>query len=399
MSSRPELAPAAGKDLNSIPRFDYTLGVATDVEHWVRPDGRLWAYEPYVREMNVWGALFAKVRVCAPRGEAPMRGTQAPYAVPNVEWQPLNYSQLEGTRGRISRAVRLPGLVRTLDRLVRTSDIVLLRSPGQTALVARLLAQARGVPTITKWAGFFGVLPGDRPLRRLEYTIAERIRRPVLIYGPSASPHLVSFIPALMSSREIQRAREASLKRSWEPPWRILAVGRLSPEKQFDLVIRGLAQLRDRYPQLQWTFTLAGDGNEAERLRSLVAQLRLDEWVTFAGALRFSAVQQLYANSHVVVMPGTHEGWPKVIPEAWAHGAVPIGAEAGIVPWMMEGTQAGLTFQPTPDELADTIGLLLSDPVLLQRMSARGYEQVAELTLEEFARRLETVLKLDCGLL
>jgi glycosyltransferase involved in cell wall biosynthesis len=98
-----------------------------------------------------------------------------------------------------------------------------------------------------------------------------------------------------------------------------------------------------------------------------------------------------------VIMPGVMEGWPKTIPEAWAHGAVPLGAAAGIVPWMMEGKHAGGTFPATPDGLADAVARLLADPARLRAMSARAFDDATDLSLENFARRLEAVLQQRCG--
>jgi len=379
-------------------RFDLTVGVASDVPHWAMADGRVWAYEPYVREMAIWARLFARVEVCAPAAEGPLRGNQAPYPAPNVRWRPVPYSQVQGAGGMARRILRVPRLAGALYDLVRTSDLVLLRSPGHAALVGRVIATALGAPTITKWASFFGPMQREGVPRRLERLMVERIRRPALVYGPSRRPHLISFIPALMTDGELRQARARGARRRWAPPWKILTVGQLLPGKGFDLAVEGLGRLHATAPDLPWTAFVIGDGPQRGALHEMAARAGIADRVTFTGALSFDAVQEHYADAHVVIMPGTREGWPKTIPEAWAHGAVSVAAAAGIVPWMMEGKHAGLTFAPTPDALGEVLRTALSDPAAMQAMGGRGQHLVADLSLEVFATRLERALCEHCGL-
>lgn len=375
------------------PRFDATLGVVTHVPHWPDPaNARPWAYEPYVREMNVWGRLFRTVEICAPVSATPAQGNNASYEVESIRWRPVRYSLANGGLGRVHRLVQMPGLVRALHRLIRDSDLVLLRSPGHPALVARILAQMMGKPSITKWAGLFGVFPGIRFPSRLEHWLVRRGGDPVLVYGPADRPHLISFLPALMTVGELERADALATGRRWDPPWRILSVGRLLPVKGFDLALRGLGRLREIAPDLPWTFTLVGDGPEDVALRSLAADAGIADRVTFAGAKAFEEVQKAYAQTHVVIMPGVKEGWPKTIAEAWAHGAVPVAAAAGIVPWIVDGKGAGCTFEPTPDGLANALHTILSDVPGMCAMSRRGRELAADLSLDAFAARLERIL-------
>ncbi|MGH9661105.1 MAG: glycosyltransferase family 4 protein [Bryobacteraceae bacterium] len=254
------------------------------------------------------------------------------------------------------------------------------------------------MPHITKWAGYFGPFTGERLPRRLERYLVKRSRNPVLVYGPAESPPLISFLPAVMSEDELRRARDLSHGRTWEPPWKILSVGGLSDEKGFALAIRGLGRLQARSPHLRWRFTLIGDGPDASKLRELAKHSDIVDRVTFTGALSFDLAQCHYAEAHVVIMPGVQEGWPKPIPEAWAHGAVPLAAAAGIIPWILDGKQAGLTFAPTPDGLAGALHELLSNPPAMKAMASRGPRLAAELSLETFAARLERLLVDSCHL-
>jgi len=327
-----------------------------------------------------------------------MRGNQAPYGSPNIGCRLTRYSSVNNTAGQARRLAQLPALVGALCGLLRRSDFVLLRSPGHPALIARLLADVLRVPHITKWAGFFGAFAGERFPRRVERRLVGLSRQPVLVYGPVERLPFISFVPAVMSGEELSRARELQECRAWGPPWRLLSVGRLSDEKGFDLALRGLARFRELAPDLSWTFTLIGDGLAAPALRELAQELGIGDRVAFRGALNFETVQEHYARAHAVIMPGVQEGWPKPIVEAWAHGAVAIAAVGGIVPWIMQDPNAGVTFAPAADGLATALMKLFSDPHGMERMSRRGPELAQQLSLESFATRLERVLVESCGL-
>lgn len=386
--------------LNKHSRFNKRLGVLGQAPHWIGPDGAVWAYEPYVREMRIWADLFSHIQVCSPLGEGSMRGNLAPYARENIEFVPVRYSLSYGYSGALKRLFQLPGLVRSAYSTIVRNDFVHLRSPAHFGLVGAALVRWMKRSSITKWAGENGAYEGERLPTRLNRYIESvpNDLHPVLVYGSSKRSHHISFLPALMSTQELVRAREMSSERRWSPPWKILSVGRLIRGKGFDLAIRGLGELNRIAPQLPWEFVLIGDGSAAEELKELANQCSVADRVTFAGALPFEQVQKHYAAAHVVIMPSTKEGWPKVIAEAWAHGAVPLAAPAALVPWILQDEQAGVIFEATPSALAAALSRLLSSPERMRIMSQGLFHYAREMSLEHFKNRLEQVLVERCGL-
>ena len=384
----------ASAGAQSAAAFDKTLFVLAQIPHWVGPDGSLRAYEPYVREMRVWADLFARVEICYPPAEGPMTGNLATYERDNIVGVPVLYSLQTGGLGALRRLSRVPGLFAAAIRGIARADLTLLRSPAHFALVGALLCRATGRPSITKWAGENGAYPGERLPSRADRGLQAipSGRHPVLVYGPARRPHQISFLPALMTAEELRRARELSAVRRSAPPWRILSVGRLTPVKGFDLAIRGLAALLRDHPSLPWSYTLVGDGESRLELERLAVTSGIAERITFTGALSFHDVQTLYASSHVALMPGVKEGWPKVIAEAWAHGVVPVAAAAGLVPWILREKDAGVLFEPTAEGLAAAVARVLSDPAAWSAHAGRMPRRAEEFSLDEFGRRLRQVL-------
>jgi glycosyltransferase involved in cell wall biosynthesis len=385
---------------NANATFGVTLAVVGHVPHWTGPDGQPWAYEPYVREARIWADLFESLEICSPVGEGPMRKNLAPYERHNIHWRPIPYTLAYGTQAAARRLLQLPWVLLAARRAISDCGFVHLRSPSHFGLVGAGLVRLMRRASLTKWAGENGPYAGERLPSRVErlFQGIPSDRNPVLVYGPAKKPHQVSFMPALMSREELEAARRLSAERRFEVPWRILAVGRLEPVKNMHLALDAVAELNRRRPELSWLFTLVGDGSARRDLEVRAAAAGLTERVRFTGSLPFREVQRHYAETHVVIMPGTMEGWPKVIAEAWAHGAVPVASSAGLVPWLLRDERAGRPVAPTPGAMSAALEELLLNPAALETLSRGLHLFAEELSLEMFGERLTEVLVTRCGL-
>lgn len=105
---------------------------------------------------------------------------------------------------------------------------------------------------------------------------------------------------------------------------RLLAVGRLSPEKRFDVLLRAFAALLNR--QAGATLELVGEGSERARLSRLAAELGVEDRVTMPGFM--SDVQCCYGNAHLFVLSSRFEGQPNALLEAILSGC-PVLATGG----------------------------------------------------------------------
>lgn len=100
----------------------------------------------------------------------------------------------------------------------------------------------------------------------------------------------------------------------------ILALGRLHPNKGFDVLLQALARLPDAY---LW---IAGDGPLRDELEALAQRLGVKPRVRFLGWRE--DVPALLAACDVFVCPSRHEPLGNVVLEAWAHGKPVVAADA-----------------------------------------------------------------------
>jgi glycosyltransferase involved in cell wall biosynthesis len=114
-----------------------------------------------------------------------------------------------------------------------------------------------------------------------------------------------------------------------------------------------------------------GDGPDRLRYEARAAEDRLP--VVFHGWLPRSSLAAHYAAAHIVLLPSESEGWPKVLSEAMAYGAVPVASAVSSIPQVLEETGAGFACPRTDiDAFARAIESLRDAPERWAAMAAAG---------------------------
>jgi len=98
-------------------------------------------------------------------------------------------------------------------------------------------------------------------------------------------------------------------------------VGRLEAYKRVDVVLRAVAALRPRFPEIE--VVIVGTGTARPALEALASELGLGESVRFAGFVSDEERDALLAESRVCVCASVKEGWGLTVIEANAVGTPP----------------------------------------------------------------------------
>jgi glycosyltransferase involved in cell wall biosynthesis len=159
---------------------------------------------------------------------------------------------------------------------------------------------------------------------------------------------------------------------------RVLAVGRLSPEKGYDDLLRAVAELRRRGVAVE--LELAGDGPERDSLTALATRLRISDLVHFRGWLHSDQVRQAMLEATVLAQPSRIEGLPTVVEEAMALGIPVVGSRVGGIPELLDYGRCGVVIPPRDvGALADALESLLSDPTLRRTFATRARDRAEEM--------------------
>ena len=149
-------------------------------------------------------------------------------------------------------------------------------------------------------------------------------------------------------------------------PVMLLNVGRLSPEKGQDLLLRAVACLAQEFPGLRLRF--AGIGAMEPQLKALAAKLGLAERVEFLGYRH--DMPELYAEADLVVQSSLTEGLPNVILEAAFLGVPVLATNVGGTREIIEHGKGGWLIESgSVDAIVAGVTRYLNDPSDCLRMT------------------------------
>jgi glycosyltransferase involved in cell wall biosynthesis len=205
---------------------------------------------------------------------------------------------------------------------------------------------------------------------------------------------------AYFASRTNPRARRTGLPlvlrvldASWRPvgprraltgPIRLLAVGRLAPEKNPMLLLDALAMLHARSPG-RFRLTWVGDGELGPAVRKRVAELGMEQVVSLPGFVPVGEeLMGYYRRCDLFVHAASTEAFGQVLVEAQANAVPIVATDVGGVGAVLEQGRAGVLVPPgDPAALAGSIDRLVADDDRLHALVKRGRELAELRTLEE----------------
>lgn len=117
----------------------------------------------------------------------------------------------------------------------------------------------------------------------------------------------------------------------------LLAVGRLSAQKRWDLLLRAMAEVKHR--GLRFRVRQAGQGPLKDTLQAQARELGVREMIDFLGIR--PDMPALFAESSFLVHTAEEEGCPNVIMEAMACGRAVVATDAGHSPLLVEDGKTG----------------------------------------------------------
>jgi glycosyltransferase involved in cell wall biosynthesis len=154
----------------------------------------------------------------------------------------------------------------------------------------------------------------------------------------------------------------------------VLSVGRLVPEKGFDVLLCAIAQAGDERLRL----VIAGDGPEATRLTELAEELGVP--MEIKGDLPEAALAAEYVAADIFALLSRHEPWGVVVNEAAASGlplvlSDRVGAAYDL---LRDGENGFLLTAGDVAAAAAALGRLAADAGLRNSAGARSRELVRD---------------------
>jgi glycosyltransferase involved in cell wall biosynthesis len=154
----------------------------------------------------------------------------------------------------------------------------------------------------------------------------------------------------------------------------VLAVGRLTPQKDHATLLRAFASVRERHEQAR--LAILGTGPLEQETRALVRKLSLDGAVVLPGRLE---VRDWLERAEVFVHTSSWEGFGMVLLEAMLASLPVVATRVSAVPEVVVDAETGLLVEPGDAAgVADALSALLADPERARALGSAGLRRARE---------------------
>ena len=299
-----------------------------------------------------------------------------------------------------------PAVWPALRRLVRSRAIDVVHAHEyKTDLLAWLLSRSTGVAPLATAHGWTGhsrrerlvYYPADkRVLGRFPVVVAvsNDVKADLVANGcrPERVRVLLNGIDHRAFKRNAARVAEARARFGLAPgEIAIGAVGRLEPQKRFDLLLDAFGMIRSAHPSAR--LLIAGDGSLKEALQAQIERQQLASSCRLLGHV--GDVSMFHHAIDLFVQSSDYEGTPNAVLEAMALETPIVATDVGGTRELVRDGREGLIV-PAGDAgaLATGITRVLADPAdAAARVAAARTRVETDLSFERRLRALESIYR------
>ncbi|MDO3387322.1 glycosyltransferase [Gilvimarinus sp. SDUM040013] len=286
-----------------------------------------------------------------------------------------------------------PGFAWQLNRLLReeSPSVLHLHMPNVSAFWALFLPRARRIPWVVHWHADVPVGALHRGIRwfyRIYRPFERWVLRRAAVIVTTSPPYMRSSAPLkpfLERSRVVPLgirepapvSSDQTAATEQNSPLQLIAVGRLTYYKGFEVLLRALTQC----PQV--TLGLIGDGECRHELSALIDDLQLSDRVALLGNLSEGELDQRLRASDCLCLPSIErtEAFGVVLLEAMARGkaCVVTDVPGTGMPWVVQNDLNGLVVPPNDSgALAEALNRLAANRPLCKSMGEIGLKRFTE---------------------
>ena len=413
------------------------FAIITHAEHKIKGKD-IFAYEPYVREMNLWIKYVDEVRIVAPVSAEKITSIDCKYQlrhsktqrhftldtkshdlekkkqIPNqvgndkIELIPISSFDITSLKNGITAILKIPKILVVIYKTMRWASHIHLRCPGNIGLLGSIVQIAfPSKPKTIKYAGNWD----PKSKQPLSYKLQKWIlskpfltrNAKVLVYGewPNQSANIIPFFTASYSETELhsQLDQESHDLEKKKPIFNqvgndnkinFLFVGGLTSGKQPLLSVQSVHKLKEKGYNVQ--LDIYGDGIERATLENYIQTHSLKKEVIIHGNTSKEIVKEAYKKAHFLLFISKSEGWPKVIAEAMFWGCLPISSGVSCIPYMLGDGTRGAIVNPNINEIVLVVEDYIKDKECYEKQTKKAMEWSRQYTLEKFEEEIKKLL-------
>lgn len=312
---------------------------------------------------------------------------------------PVKYSILE----KQSKVTRLPKLFSQIMRSAMNTDLVILTwenglfLPTLAARILRKPVLAIVQNNIQKAALNYPQRKGGKRIRRWAYAYAQAVicASKALTTSVEAEADKAKIV-AISNGIDLTQVRARSTEPATFPflsddlPF-IVGIGRLSPQKGFDILIQAHAEvIRQGHKH---RLVLIGEGDDLADLLALAQQLNVSKSVVFTGFL--DNPYPVLAKASLFCLSSRYEGFGLVVAEATALSVPTIATDciSGPREILNHGEYGDLVEPESVTALAAAIGRHFQNPQRLLTKAKASAKEAERLSLKTCAQKYSEIIR------
>jgi glycosyltransferase involved in cell wall biosynthesis len=157
----------------------------------------------------------------------------------------------------------------------------------------------------------------------------------------------------------------------------VVSASRLVPKNGIDLLIEGMAVLKNTSPD-RYKLLLVGDGEQKKELEELARELNVEDRIIFAGTVANDDLPIYLKISDIFARPSRSEGLGSAFLEAMAAEVPVIGTKVGGIPDFLDDRKTGLFSSFDPKDIAFKIRILIESDSLRKDIIENARELIKE---------------------
>lgn len=357
---------------------------------------KLFAYSPYLKEMEIWEKYTDKIAFCCPewKDENELLITEFPFKI--EKYFRLIDSDLNSFSNSFKAFFYSIYNFLVILKAMFWADHIHLRCPGNIGLIGSLaqICFPKKVKT-AKYAGNWDPNSNQPKSYKFQQWILNNTfltkNMKVLVYGKweNTSKNIMPFYTATYSESE----KIQYVLKKWNQKFKFIFVGTLVKGKNPFYAVQLIEYLLKDGFDVQ--LDIYGGGILKHDLEKYIFENKLHKNIFLKGNQNHNILKIAYQESHFVILPSESEGWPKAIAEGMFWGCVPISTKVSCVPYMLDYENRGIFLSLNLEKDTFKITEFLKNENIFHQKSRSAFKWSNQFTTNKFELEIKKLLQCE----
>ena len=370
------------------------FGIITHAIHKLN-EGQIYAYEPYVREMNLWAKHVDEIIIVAPISHDKVTSIEVPYIHDKIRVVEIPNFDITSFKNGLKSILVIPKICWLIYKAIKQVNHVHLRCPGNIGLLGTLLQFFfPGKAKTAKYAGNWDPKSKQPLSYRLQKWILSNTfltkNCKVLVYGEweHQSKNIFPFFTASYKKEEITEIPN----KNFSDVIRFIFVGTFSEGKQPLLSVKTIERLLSKNKDVQ--LDMYGEGEKSNEVKKYIIENKLENNVFLHGNKPKETVKKAFIEAHFLIFISKSEGWPKVVAEAMFWKCLPISTNVSCVAFMLAYGKRCTVVESNVlvEDLVTIINQYLENEDFYQEKALLAQKWSQKYTLDKFSLEIKKLL-------